>query len=171
MEVLGLLKPSLQDFKHDLTSMGDKCDCLMVSTFFGTTLLGNWDEDWPFPVNLIHCFLQTFYTPRCRLFCFYKNTGSSLVSINKPALECNSYFIYGQPYKWLSAAAKSLQSCPTLCHPRDGSPPGSSVPGILQARTGLGCLKHVEKSQLKSSTLLTHSFIWANIFFQMICKE
>ena len=33
------------------------------------------------------------------------------------------------------AAAKSLQSCPTLCDPRDGSPPGSSVPGILQART------------------------------------
>ena len=32
------------------------------------------------------------------------------------------------------AAAKSLQSCPTLCDPRDGSPPGSSVPGILQAR-------------------------------------
>ena len=30
--------------------------------------------------------------------------------------------------------AKSLQSCPTLCDPRDGSPPGSSVPGILQAR-------------------------------------
>ena len=34
-----------------------------------------------------------------------------------------------------TAAAKLLQSCPTLCHPRDGSPPGSSVPGILQART------------------------------------
>ena len=33
------------------------------------------------------------------------------------------------------AAAKSLQSCPTLCDPRDGSPPGSPVPGILQART------------------------------------
>ena len=33
------------------------------------------------------------------------------------------------------AAAKSFQSCPTLCDPRDGSPPGSSVPGILQART------------------------------------
>ena len=33
------------------------------------------------------------------------------------------------------AAAKSLQSCPTLCDPRDGSPPGSTVPGILQART------------------------------------
>ena len=33
------------------------------------------------------------------------------------------------------AAAKSLQSCPTLCNPIDGSPPNSSVPGILQART------------------------------------
>ena len=34
-----------------------------------------------------------------------------------------------------AAAAKSLQSCLTLCDPRDGSPPGSTVPGILQART------------------------------------
>ena len=33
------------------------------------------------------------------------------------------------------AAAKSLQSCPTLCDPIDGSPPGSPVPGILQVRT------------------------------------
>ena len=35
----------------------------------------------------------------------------------------------------ITAAAKSLQSCPTLCDPIDGSPPGSPVPGILQART------------------------------------
>ena len=34
-----------------------------------------------------------------------------------------------------AAAAKSLQSCPTLCDPIDGSPPGSRVPGTLQART------------------------------------
>ena len=34
-----------------------------------------------------------------------------------------------------AAAAKSLQSCPTLCNPMDGSPPGSPIPGILQART------------------------------------
>ena len=38
-------------------------------------------------------------------------------------------------YVYAAAAAKSLQSCPTLCDPKDGSPPGSSVPGILQART------------------------------------
>ena len=36
---------------------------------------------------------------------------------------------------YAAAAAKSLQSCPTLCDPTDGSPPGSPVPGILQART------------------------------------
>ena len=34
-----------------------------------------------------------------------------------------------------AAAARSLQSCPTLCNTIDGSPPGSPVPGILQART------------------------------------
>ena len=40
-------------------------------------------------------------------------------------------------YSWGTAAAtaKSLQSCPTLCDPIDGSPPGLPVPGILQART------------------------------------
>ena len=43
----------------------------------------------------------------------------------------NWYNHYGEQY----AAAKSLQSCPTLCDPMDGSSPGSPVPGILQART------------------------------------
>ena len=38
-------------------------------------------------------------------------------------------------YIYAAAAAKSFQSCPTLCDPVDGSPPGSPVPGILQART------------------------------------
>ena len=37
--------------------------------------------------------------------------------------------------KLTAAASKSLQSCPTLCDPIDGSPPGSPVPGILQAKT------------------------------------
>ena len=40
---------------------------------------------------------------------------------------------YGENH--FAAAAQSLQSCPTLCNPIDGSPPGSPVPGILQART------------------------------------
>ena len=53
-------------------------------------------------------------------------------------------------YLLAAAAAKSLQSCPTLCDPRDGSPPGSPVPGILQART----LEWVAMAFSKSSFLL-----------------
>ena len=37
--------------------------------------------------------------------------------------------------QWLTTTTESLQSCPTLCDPTDGSPPGSAVSGILQART------------------------------------
>ena len=40
-----MLKPSLKDFEHNLTSMGDEHNCLLVRTFFSTTHLGNWDED------------------------------------------------------------------------------------------------------------------------------
>ena len=44
--------------------------------------------------------------------------------------------VYREERKWNhTAAAKSLQLCPTLCDPIDGSPPGSPIPGILQART------------------------------------
>jgi len=40
-----MLKPSMQDFKHDLTNLEDECNCPVVSTFVSTTLLGNWDKD------------------------------------------------------------------------------------------------------------------------------
>ena len=39
------------------------------------------------------------------------------------------------PICFITATAKSIQSCPTLCDPIDGSPPGSPIPGSLQART------------------------------------
>ena len=45
------------------------------------------------------------------------------------------YAIFFFPTSAAAAAAKLLQSCPTLCEPTDGSPPGSPIPGILQART------------------------------------
>ena len=44
-------------------------------------------------------------------------------------------FSLDRDYVYIYAAAKSLQWCPTLCDPIDGGPPGSPVPGILQART------------------------------------
>ena len=52
-----------------------------------------------------------------------------------------------------ATAAKSLQSCPTLCDPIDGSPPDSPVPGILQARTlGVGCHFLLQCMKVKSES-------------------
>ena len=52
-----------------------------------------------------------------------------------------------------ASAAKSLQSCPSLCHPIDSSPPGSPVPGILEARMGyhflLQCVKVKSLSRVR----------------------
>ena len=63
-----------------------------------------------------------------------------------------------------TAAAKSLQSCPTLCDPRDGSPPGSPVPGILQARTlEWDAFKYntkwktIQRSHILDSSAIRHS--------------
>ena len=47
----------------------------------------------------------------------------------------NNIWLYRGLISAAAAPAKSLQSCPTLCDPIDGSPPGSLIPGILQART------------------------------------
>ena len=56
-----------------------------------------------------------------------------------------------------AAAAKSLQSCPTLCDPTDGSPPGSLVPGILQARTLEGvAISFSNAWQSQAIPLVTH---------------
>ena len=45
------------------------------------------------------------------------------------------FFFFFLSVNAVAAAAKSLQSCPTLCDPMNGSSPGSPIPGILQART------------------------------------
>ena len=56
-----------------------------------------------------------------------------------------------------AAAAKSLQSCPTLCDPINGSPPGTAVPGVLQARTlewvaiSFSCMKMKSESEVAQS--------------------
>ena len=61
---------------------------------------------------------------------------TSLRSLSSNTVHILRYWGIGtSTYVFAAAAAKSLQSCPTLCDPRDGSPPGSPIPGILQART------------------------------------
>ena len=57
-----------------------------------------------------------------------------------------------------AAAAKSLQSCPTLCDPINGSPPGSAIPGILQARTQeVGCHFLLQCMKVKSESEVAQS--------------
>ena len=56
-----------------------------------------------------------------------------------------------------AAAAESLQSCRTLCDPTDGSPPGSPVPGILQARTRVGCHFLLQCMKVKSESEVAQS--------------
>ena len=60
--------------------------------------------------------------------------GGARCSVVAFAFRHERYFLSQQSYA-AAAAAKSLQLCPTLCDPIDGSPPGSPIPGILQART------------------------------------
>jgi len=85
----------------------------------------------------VHCFYCACY------FYHYYLSSTSIRSwrLKTPALDLIS-FIWQLSLQSIfitsAAAAKSLQSCPTLCNPIDGSPPGSSVPGILQARTRSG---------------------------------
>ena len=52
-----------------------------------------------------------------------------------PIMPMDHFSLYFGDNQTAAAAAKSLQSCPTLCDPVDSSPPGSPVPGILQTRT------------------------------------
>ena len=89
-----------------------------------------------------HCSGLCFYIffPDCHINgIFYITFWDRVLSVTVTNLNCipvvaciNSSFL---SCSVAAAAAKSLQSCPTLCDPIDGSPSGSSVPGILQART------------------------------------
>ena len=71
---------------------------------------------------------KTFYTPCThQLFYRYKSMPGTL--------HMTIYEMFKIDDKIAAAAAKLHQSCPILCDPIDGSPPGSPIPGILQART------------------------------------
>ena len=66
------------------------------------------------------------------IFLVYDNNDNYYITFIEFLLSNWSYVVL---FMCVAAAAKSLQSCPTLCDPIDGSPPGSPVPEILQART------------------------------------
>ena len=73
----------------------------------------------------------------------------------EPVLLKSKLFLKHHTYS--AAAAKSLQSCPTLYDPIDGSRPGSSIPGILQAGSGVGCHFLLQCMKVKSESEVTQS--------------
>ena len=87
------------------------------------------------------------WTGRSEKACWRRSIGWDIYQAKKKErrllgrrnIQCNSSMAQGSLWGWktaaAAAAAKSLQSCPTLCDPIDGSPSGCPVPGILQART------------------------------------
>jgi len=83
-----LLKPRFKDFEHNLTSMWNECNCMVVWTFFGIALLWDWNKNWPFPVewpllsfpNLLKYWVQHF-----NIIIFYDLkylSGDSIISIS-----------------------------------------------------------------------------------------
>ena len=93
--------------------------------------------------------------------------GRSYVLLGWPCPQC-PFYVWGslhlvglgrgQHSPPATATAKSLQSCLTLCDPIDGSPPGSPVPEILQARTlGVGCHCLLQCVKMKSESEVAQS--------------
>ena len=83
------------------------------------------EVDWS-PILLSFVHLSLLYWYLCLLLVSRKHVCRNKYTVCLRVTHSSNY---------AAAAAKSLQSCPTLCHPIDSSPPGSPVPGILQART------------------------------------
>ena len=87
--------------------------------------------------RMVHCLILfiKFYWNTALPICLYIVWGYiSALGMELSGCERNVWPAKPQIYTAAAAAAASLQSCPTLCDPIDGSPPGSPVPGILQAR-------------------------------------
>ena len=80
----------------------------------------------PFNITVIHVYTSTINTEKAEVEQLYEDLQDLLELTPKKDV----LFIIGA-----AAAAKSLQSCSTLCDPIDSSPPGSAIPGILQTKT------------------------------------
>ena len=86
-------------------------------------------DSFPFSQTVLKLFCSVLYPLR---FIVWWPTNSTVESQINKRKETQILLV---SYVHTAATAKSLQLCPTLCDPIDGSPPGSPVPGILQART------------------------------------
>ena len=84
-----LLKPGLEDFEHDLASMWNECNCVVVWAFFGIAFLWDWNENWPFPVmpsllsfpNVLAYWVQHFHALSFRIWNSSTGIPSSLLAL------------------------------------------------------------------------------------------
>ena len=79
--------------------------------------------------------VSIYFITHIRMFWEWEDPVNNYTGTTGANRDCRHTGTDGHLAYAAAAAAKSLQSCPTLCDPRDGSPAGSPVPGILQART------------------------------------
>ena len=112
-----LLKSSLKDFEHNLASMWNKCNCVVIWTFFGTALLWDWNENWlfsvlwpmlSFPNLLAYWWLYFSFIPRGRPELGHLNRKESI----NPPLPLLCAIDFQKLRKWVIS---SLHSISKLC--------------------------------------------------------
>ena len=106
--------------------------------------------DYSLPGSSVHGFLQEYWNG---LPFPLPDLGIESASPTSPVWQMCSLLLV----PLAAAAAKSLQSCPTLFDPIDGSPPGSPVPGILGKNTGVGCHFLLQCMKVKSESEVAQS--------------
>ena len=138
-------------WSHELKHARPPCPSLSAKVCLSSCPLHQWCDPAISSSDALYSFCPHSFSPSgtfpvSELFALgEQNTGNSvlykhtqyLINIHNKYLLHNIYVCIRHTHSVLFAAAtaKSLQSCPTLCDPIDGSPPGSPVPGVLQART------------------------------------
>ena len=129
-----LLKPRLEDFEHDLASMWNECNWLVVWMFFGIALLWDWNENWPFPVlwpllsfpNFLPYWVQHFHSIIFYgLKYFNWNSITATISVHSDSSKAHltshsriSGFRWVITPSWLSGSWRSLlyRSSVYCCH-------------------------------------------------------
>ena len=102
-----ILKTGMQNFNQDLTSMGDECNCPTVSKLFSPTLLGNWDEDWLFPVLWLLLGHPDLLTCECSALML----SSFRVLNNSTGILCSSMLIKSTKYTEHNGQKFTSQKC------------------------------------------------------------
>ena len=126
----------------------------------GAYRLGRGTRETSAILEILYHIVTKWWIYECLHMLFLKAQAIYLSSAPYFLLYCMSIIqphTHKKNFTLAAAAAKSLQSCPTLCDPRDGSPPGSPIPGILQARTLEGCHFLLQCMKVKSESEVAQS--------------